>query len=146
MQKLTKEQAAYIGLYTGHTFGPVEDVFILAREIAGSEVTLDEFTDKLFLEGIRNKIRPTILQMVHNRKDTQLPKTNTKSNGVDLELVAKHRITIHFSNHYAVAYPSSVHSKQFSARIVDGDSYTALCKVIEQVTTYLDSSVVLPPN
>lgn len=63
MNKLTKEQAAIIGLYTGITCGPFRDIHELAEKIIGRSIFTHEFADKDFCEELKQKIKPMFIEI-----------------------------------------------------------------------------------
>lgn len=63
MKKLTKEQAAIIGLYTGVTCGPFHDIHELAEKIVGRSIFTHEFADKDFCEKLKQKAKPMFLEI-----------------------------------------------------------------------------------
>lgn len=65
MSRITKEQAAIIGLYTGCALGPFEDIQKLAEALLGRPVFTHEFADKEFNLKLRELIRPTLLEVCY---------------------------------------------------------------------------------
>lgn len=65
MQRLTKEQAAIIGLYTGITCGPFADIHELAEKIEGSPVFTHQFANKEFVDALKAKIKPMFIAVVY---------------------------------------------------------------------------------
>lgn len=63
MNKLTKEQAAIIGLYTGITLGPFCDIHELAEKIIGRSIFTHEFADKNFCEELKQKVKPMVIEI-----------------------------------------------------------------------------------
>ena len=61
MKKLTKEQAAIIGAYTGFTAGPFSDIHEYIEKIMGRPVFTHELADKDLFDEIREKAKPDFL-------------------------------------------------------------------------------------
>ncbi len=61
--KLTKEQAAIIGLYTGIACGPFSDVHKLAEELLGRPVWTHEFPDKDVRKEMKEAVKPLFLSI-----------------------------------------------------------------------------------
>lgn len=61
--KLTKEQAAIIGLYTGIACGPFSDIHELAEKLAGHPI----FTHQLpaMKEQLKELVRPHLIAICH---------------------------------------------------------------------------------
>lgn len=57
MQRLTKEQAAIIGAFTGIACGPFSDVQALVDEKLGITTLTHEFADKKLWQDIRAALR-----------------------------------------------------------------------------------------
>ena len=65
MQRLTKEQAAIIGLYTGITCGPFADIHELAEKVEGGPIFTHQFANEKFVDALKAKIKPMFLAIVH---------------------------------------------------------------------------------
>ena len=65
MQRLTKEQAAIIGLYTGITCGPFSDIHELAEKIEGGAVFTHQFANEAFVDALKAKAKPIFLEIVY---------------------------------------------------------------------------------
>ena len=63
MQRLTKEQAAVIGLYTGICCGNFSDIHELAEKVAGRPIFTHEFADKLVNDELREKVKQMFLDI-----------------------------------------------------------------------------------
>jgi hypothetical protein len=61
--KLTKEQAAIIGLYTGVTCGPFADIHELAEKLLGRPIFTHEFAKEDFVEDLKNKATDMFLEI-----------------------------------------------------------------------------------
>ena len=64
-QKLTKEQAAIIGLYTGYACGKFSDIHELAEQLAGRSVFTHEFANKQFNEHLQSLVKPLFLEICY---------------------------------------------------------------------------------
>ena len=63
MQKLTKEQSAIIGLYTGIVCGSFGDIHELAEKLMGHPVLSHQFGDALFVDTLKEKVKPLFLEI-----------------------------------------------------------------------------------
>ena len=63
--KLTKEQAAIIGLFTGVSCGPFADVQQLAEELTGRPIFTHEFARKETWDEVKNAVRPQFLALCY---------------------------------------------------------------------------------
>lgn len=63
--KLTKEQAAIIGLYTGYTCGPFADVHELAEEVLNRPILTHEFGSAQLHEKLQEKIKDRFMEICH---------------------------------------------------------------------------------
>ncbi len=54
MQKLTKEQAAIIGLYTGIAAGPFADIHEYAEKLYGKPIFTHQFANEGFVQTLRD--------------------------------------------------------------------------------------------
>lgn len=61
MTKLTREQAAIIGAYTGVTCGPFSDIHSLADRLIGRPVWTHDFADKDFVAKLKELCRADFL-------------------------------------------------------------------------------------
>jgi hypothetical protein len=66
--RLTKEQAAIIGAYTGITCGPFGDVQEYVEKILDRPVWTHEFADKELSKEIKKKSKPDFIAMCHERE------------------------------------------------------------------------------
>lgn len=66
MQRLTKEQAAIIGLYTGVSCGPFSDIQELAEKVLGCPIMVHQFADKWIWHTAKEKIRPQFLALCYD--------------------------------------------------------------------------------
>ena len=63
--RLTKEQAAIIGAYTGFTARPFGDIQEYAEKILGRSVWTHEFADRALCEELREAAKPDFLSICH---------------------------------------------------------------------------------
>ena len=63
MEKLTTEQAAIVGLYTGITAGPFSDVHKLAEDLLGRPIFTREFADKDLVDRLKELVKPKFLEI-----------------------------------------------------------------------------------
>lgn len=68
MQRLTREQAAIIGAYTGFTAGNFADVQRYADRLLGRPTWTHEFADPKFAEELRQKSKPDFLAICNEEK------------------------------------------------------------------------------
>lgn len=61
--RLTREQAAVIGLYTGITCGPFADVHKKAEEVLGHPVWTHEFANPETVEKLKELIKPEFIAL-----------------------------------------------------------------------------------
>lgn len=61
--KLTKEQAAIIGAYTGVTCGPFGDVHEYIEKIMGRPVFTHEMASEKLMEEVRTLARPDFIAL-----------------------------------------------------------------------------------
>jgi hypothetical protein len=66
--KLTKEQAAIIGAYTGYLVGPFADVQEYAERVIGRPVWTHEFGTDAFAEGLKAAARDDFLAICFERE------------------------------------------------------------------------------
>lgn len=64
MTRLTKEQAAIIGAYTGVLCGEFSDLHKKIKEIMGRPVWTHEMGSKKFTEELRKKAKPLFLSIL----------------------------------------------------------------------------------
>lgn len=65
MNRLTKEQAAIIGLYTGITCGPFGDVHELAEKIYGTPIFTHQFANEAFVEELKDMVKPLFIEICY---------------------------------------------------------------------------------
>lgn len=65
--RLTKEQAAIIGAYTGITCGPFSDVHELAEKLLKRPIWTHEFANKAVAAEIKEEARPLFLALCYER-------------------------------------------------------------------------------
>ena len=64
-KRLTKKQAAIIGLYTGIACGNFSDIHKLAEELYGSSIFTHQFADKEFSAYLKELVKPIFLSICH---------------------------------------------------------------------------------
>jgi hypothetical protein len=62
--RLTRRQAAIIGMYTGILAGPWEDVHSLGDELMGYPTMTHQYGDKNFVNILKEKVQPLFLNIV----------------------------------------------------------------------------------
>lgn len=65
MQRLTKEQAAIIGTYTGISCGPFGDIHEYIEKILGHPVWTHQLVDPVLLEKVKEKSKPDFLALCY---------------------------------------------------------------------------------
>lgn len=65
MDRLTKEQAAIIGAFTGISCGPFSDMHEAVEKKLGRPVYTHEFADYDFMEQLREEFRDDFLAICH---------------------------------------------------------------------------------
>jgi hypothetical protein len=65
--KLTREQAAIIGAYTGYTCGPFEDIHRKIEEVLGRPVWTHEMASDKLCDEVREKLKPQFLALCVER-------------------------------------------------------------------------------
>ena len=63
MSKLTRDQAAIIGLYTGVSAGPFEDVQKLAEDLLERPVFTHELANQDLCEKLKELVKPQFIQL-----------------------------------------------------------------------------------
>ncbi len=71
MDKLTREQAAIISVYTGFTCGPFEDVQKLGDELMGYPTFTHQYASEKFAEELREKVKPRFLALCADRENEE---------------------------------------------------------------------------
>lgn len=71
MTRLTKEQAAIIGAYTGVTCGPFSDIHEYAEKILGRPIWTHQFGDETFMATLRDTVRPDFIAPAYEAPDGQ---------------------------------------------------------------------------
>lgn len=66
MTRLTREQAAIIGVYTGITCGPFGDIQELAEEVLGRPIFTHEFASKELAEELRLAVKDRFLSICYD--------------------------------------------------------------------------------
>ena len=63
MTRLTREQAAIIGVYTGVLVGPFGDVHKLAEDLLGRPVFTHELAEESIWEELKDLVRPQFINI-----------------------------------------------------------------------------------
>lgn len=63
MEKLTRQQAAIIGIFTGITCGPFEDIQELGDELMGYPTFTRQYGDKEFVEKLKELCKPRFIEI-----------------------------------------------------------------------------------
>ncbi len=63
--KLTKEQAAIVGVYTGFSCGPFQDVHELAEKLLNRPILTHEMAFPEIWDQLREKVKPQFLEICH---------------------------------------------------------------------------------
>lgn len=69
MKKLTKRQAAIIGLYTGISCGPFKDIHEYAEKIYNKPIFTHEFRSEDFVERLKVLAKPDFLKLVYTEQN-----------------------------------------------------------------------------
>jgi len=77
-KKLTKEQAAIIGAYTGITCGSFSDIHKLAEELLKRPIFTHEFASKVLNDELKEKVKPMFLGLCHDGEAEEVPEDNIK--------------------------------------------------------------------
>lgn len=67
--RLTKEQAAIVGAYTGYAVGPFKDVHEYAEKVLSRPVFTVEFADKRFTEELRAAAKADFVGIAYLEED-----------------------------------------------------------------------------
>lgn len=70
MQRLTKEQAAVIGAFTGITAGPFSDIHEYAERILGRPVWTHQFANEHVMAELKAAARADFMALVHEPANT----------------------------------------------------------------------------
>lgn len=68
MNKLTKQQAAIIGLYTEVTCGPFADIHEYAEKILGRPIFTHEFASSKLIAELKEKAKADFIAICHTEK------------------------------------------------------------------------------
>lgn len=63
MGKLTREQAAIVGLFTGVSCGPFEDIQKLGDELTGTPTWTHQYADAAFVDRLKELVKPRFLEL-----------------------------------------------------------------------------------
>lgn len=63
--RLTREQAALIGAYTGYALGPFSDVHVVIERVLGRPVYTHEITMPGLMDDVRQRLYPELLDVVY---------------------------------------------------------------------------------
>lgn len=72
MTRLTREQAAVIGAYTGFMCGPFEDIHATIERVMGRPVWTHEMGEKTLMEEVRQRMKQDFLALC--AEGTPMPK------------------------------------------------------------------------
>ena len=61
--KLTRDQAAIIGLYTGVACGPFADIQALAEKLLGEPIFTHQFANEKFVDMLKEKVKLLLLEI-----------------------------------------------------------------------------------
>jgi hypothetical protein len=64
--KLTKEQAAIVGAYTGFACGPFGDIHEYAEKVLGRPVWSHEFADEKLVEELKAAAKPDFIAIAYD--------------------------------------------------------------------------------
>lgn len=64
--KLTKEQAAIVGAYTGYAAGPFSDIHEYAEKKFGHPIWTHQFGSEEFANNLREKAKDDFLAICHS--------------------------------------------------------------------------------
>lgn len=67
--KLTREQAAIIGVFTGVACGPFSDIHEKAEKLLGRPVFTHEMGDPEIWEELKRKVKPEFLAICHEGEE-----------------------------------------------------------------------------
>lgn len=65
MQRLTKEQAAVLGAYTGIACGPFADIQEYAERVLDQPIWTHQFANRELVEKLKEKAKPDFLSLCH---------------------------------------------------------------------------------
>lgn len=68
MNRLTKEQAAIIGLYTGVSCGPFADIQELAEKVMERPIWTHQMADKKLWDVMKEKVKPQFLELCYKEE------------------------------------------------------------------------------
>ena len=71
MQKLTREQAAVVGAFTGFTAGPFEDIHVYAEKKMGRPIFTHEFASRDMADALKELAREDFLSLCADRSQEQ---------------------------------------------------------------------------
>jgi hypothetical protein len=69
--RLTKQQAAVIGAYTGYAAGPFEDIQEYAEKLLGRPIQTIEFAFKPLVEKLRQAAKPDFIALCHDEDEEE---------------------------------------------------------------------------
>ena len=68
INRLTKEQAAIIGCFTGIACGPFSDVHEIAERLMGRPIFTHEFASPEIWKALRNKVREEFIAICYEEE------------------------------------------------------------------------------
>lgn len=69
MQRLTKEQAAIIGAFTGYTAGPFSDIHEYAQRVLKQPLWTHEFADEELVKKLQEAAKADFLALCYEPED-----------------------------------------------------------------------------
>ena len=61
--RLTREQAAIIGIYTGITCGPFEDIEGKSEQLLGHPIWTHQFADPVLCRELKERVQPEFIAL-----------------------------------------------------------------------------------
>lgn len=71
LTKLTKEQAALIGLFTGITCGPFSDIHRLAEQVLGRPIWTHQFANPELWDELKTKVKEDFISICYEEKKNE---------------------------------------------------------------------------
>jgi hypothetical protein len=68
-RRLTKEQAAVVGVFTGIACGPFRDVHALAEKLMGGPIFTHQFADERLWKELKERVRPQFLAVCYEEEE-----------------------------------------------------------------------------
>lgn len=67
--KLTRDQAAIIGAFTGIRCGPIEDIQKLGDELMGYPTLARDYANSEFLAALKKRCKPRFIEICASKED-----------------------------------------------------------------------------